>query len=154
MRREWECVHYYYYYAEESRQNQALYRDINRAANDEYQAIQYYSALANMAPNNQMKQTVLGIRQDEIRHLNAFSRSYNRLTGGYPDLTITAPPKSFREGVRESLKDEGKTPAFYRGIAARTTDQVTKRRFLEAAEDEARHEQLFRQIANQLGIRE
>ncbi|WP_238941869.1 ferritin-like domain-containing protein [Bacillus sp. REN10] len=144
-------LHNYYY--EEYRQNQALHRDINRAANDEHQAIQYYSALANMAPNNEIKQIILGIRQDEIRHLHAFSRSYNRLAGGYPNLTSAVLPKNFREGVIEALKDEGKTPAFYRSIAARTTDVATKRRFLQAAEDEARHEQLFRQIARQTGIR-
>ncbi len=143
----------YNYYEEDIRQNQGLIRDINRAANDEYQAIQYYSALANMAPNNQIKQIILAIRQDEIRHLNAFSRSFHRLTGGYPNLTLQEPPKSFRQGIRESIKDEGQTPAFYRSIASRTTDEPTRRRFLQAAMDEARHEQLFRQMANQLGIR-
>ncbi|PAQ12730.1 ferritin [Bacillaceae bacterium SAOS 7] len=144
----------YYDFEEGLRQNQSLFRDINQATNDEYQAIQYYSALANMAPNNQIKQTILGIRQDEIRHFNWFSRSYHRLTNHFPNLTIATPPKSFREGVKESLKDEGKTPAFYRSIAARTTDEATRRRFLRAADDEARHEQLFKQIARQTGIRE
>jgi rubrerythrin len=132
----------------EYRQQRQLLKDISKALNEEFQAIQYYTRLAELAPNKQARQAILGIRQDEIKHFYWFSKGYLDLAGKYPSLTLGASlPSSYKRGVRDSIKDEQETVPFYQRIASLITDQQLKERFLKAAEDEHRHAQIFSQLA-------
>ena len=131
------------------RQQRQLLKDISKAINDEFQAIQYYTRLAELAPNKQVRQAILGIRQDEIKHFHWFAKGYLDLSGKYPPITLGAAlPSSFKRGVRDSLKDEQETVPFYRTLASQITDQQLNERFLKAAEDEHRHAQIFSQLAS------
>jgi rubrerythrin len=131
------------------RQPQQLLVDMAKAVNDEFQAVQYYTKLADLAPNQQYRQAILGIRQDEIRHFYQFSRAYNRLSGNYSPLSLRVQlPSSFAVGVRDSYQEESDTVPFYRNIASQVSNQQMKRHFLRAAEDENRHAQYFAQIAS------
>ncbi|TLS37310.1 ferritin-like domain-containing protein [Pseudalkalibacillus caeni] len=128
-----------------------LLKDIDKAANDEYGAVQYYTKLAELAPNDRFRQQVLGIRQDEIKHLRWFSRIYFRLTGQYVTLTTAELPRTFRQGVSDSIKDEEAAVGFYRNIAARLGMYPAYQRFFQnAAIDEARHYQIFTSIQQTL----
>ncbi|XJZ27999.1 ferritin family protein [Bacillota bacterium Lsc_1132] len=132
----------------EGRQPQKVLREIAKAINDELQAVQYYTRLAELAPNNQFRQAVLAIRQDEIKHLHWFSRVYQELSGKYPPITLGVElPGSFKRGVRDSIKDEQEAAPFYRRIAAQISNQQISQRFLRAANDEQRHAQIFAQMA-------
>jgi rubrerythrin len=129
--------------------DETLRRDIRKAINDEFKAISYYTKLAEMAPDNNARQAILGIRQDEIRHFNAFSQSYLSLTGGYPRINLVTPgdlPSNYRQGVRESIQDEAETVQFYLSIANRLSDPRAKRRFIRAAYDEQRHASTLRSL--------
>lgn len=130
------------------RQNQQLLKDITKAINDEFQAVQYYTRLAELAPNKQFRQAVLGVRQDEIKHFHWFSRAYLELSGKYPSITLGVElPGSFKRGIRDSIKDEQETVPFYRSIASQVGNQQIQQRFQRAANDEQRHAQIFSQIA-------
>ncbi|WP_254871229.1 ferritin-like domain-containing protein [Bacillus sp. Marseille-Q1617] len=102
-----------------------------------------------LAPDNNARQAILGIRQDEIRHFNAFSQVYLELTGRYPRIDLVKPrdlPTNYRQGIRESIKDESETVPFYLSIANRLTEPRAKRRFTRAAYDEQRHAQILRNV--------
>jgi rubrerythrin len=132
----------------EYRQQRQLLKDIAKALNDEFQAIHYYTRLAELAPNKQAKQAILGIRQDEIKHFSWFSKGYLDLSGKYPPITLGATlPSTYKRGVRDSIKDEQETVPFYQRLSSQIADQQLKERFLKAAEDEHRHAQIFSQLA-------
>ena len=57
------------------RQNDKLIRDIEKAINGEFSAINCYAKLANMAPNTAERNQILEIRNDEIKHFHQFVRS-------------------------------------------------------------------------------
>ena len=97
------------YWEDDTRLDEQLLRDINKAVNDEFSAIHYYTCLAELAPNNQFQQAILGIRQDEIKHFDWFSKAYYDLSGSYPQISLNIKlPNTFQEGVSESIKDEEK----------------------------------------------
>ncbi len=136
------------YNAYESRPFHQVLGEISKAVNDEFQAIHYYTRLAELAPNNQFRQMILGIRQDEIKHFHWFSRAYHELTSKYPPITLGVQlPGSFKRGVRDSIKDEQETVPFYHKIASQVQNQRISQRFLRAAADEQRHAQIFSQMA-------
>ncbi|MDP4164144.1 MAG: ferritin-like domain-containing protein [Bacillota bacterium] len=138
-----------YDYAE--RQNQKVLREINKALNDEFKAIHYYTRLAELAPNSQFKKAILGIRQDEIKHFGWFSTAYFKLSGKYPTLVLGAElPSTFKSGIRASIKDEQETVPFYQALSSQISDVQTKQRVLRAAGDEHRHAQIFNQINTSL----
>ncbi|MGM0750992.1 MAG: ferritin-like domain-containing protein [Bacillota bacterium] len=140
----------YYFENHDDRQiDRQLRRDIQKAINDEFKAISYYTQLAELAPNDTAKQAILGIRQDEIRHFNGFTQSYLQLTGRYPSINLVNPrdlPSNYRQGIRESIKDESETVSFYLSISNRLTEPRAKRRFLRAAYDEQRHAEILRNL--------
>ena len=74
------------YWEDDTRLDEQLLRDINKAVSDEFSAIHYYTRLAELAPNNQFQQAILGIRQDEIKHFDWFSKAYYDLSGSYPQI--------------------------------------------------------------------
>jgi rubrerythrin len=135
------------YWEDDTRLDEQLLRDINKAVNDEFSAIHYYTRLAELAPNNQFQQAILGIRQDEIKHFDWFSKAYYDLSGSYPQISLNIKlPHTFQEGVSESIKDEVETVPFYQSIARRITNARIQSRIVRAASDEQRHGQIFRTI--------
>ena len=133
------------------RENQKPIQEINKAINDEFNAIHYYTRLAELAPNEQFRQGILGVRQDEIRHFSGFSRSYFELTGHFPNISLNVDlPASFKKGIHHSIKDEKGTVPFYKEIASKITNPKIQNRFLRAAADEQRHYELFSNVKSYL----
>jgi rubrerythrin len=79
-----------YYYAVQPSSNVELISDISKAINGEYSAIHCYKQLANQVPNAEIKEQILEIRDDEIRHYHAFSQIYTYLS--LPSLNWTITP--------------------------------------------------------------
>lgn len=128
-------------YQEDYRQtDQKMIQDIATAINGEYSAISCYAQLAQAAPNQEERNQILEIRQDEINHFQAFSQIYTSLTGSQPTPQITEPcPKDYRMGLEAALKDEQETTDFYLDIADRATNPMIRRSFRRAAADEQNH---------------
>lgn len=139
-----------YYQPEEYhyRQQGQLLNDIEKAVNDEFQAVQYYTTLAELVPNPNARTAILAIRQDEIKHFYRFSNAYFQLSRRYPHLLLKVElPSNFNSGVRNSIQEEQATVPFYQRIASQLTNQRIREQVLQAANDEQRHAQIFTQMA-------
>ncbi|GAX90173.1 ferritin family protein [Effusibacillus lacus] len=122
---------------------------IERAINGEHNAIRIYGRLAELAPNNDFRQIVQTIRNDEEMHFKQFSDIYSRLTGGRePKLEKQPLPNKFIEGVEESIRDELEDSKFYQTLSEMTDNPAIQRVFLNASHDEARHATWFSYIWN------
>jgi rubrerythrin len=117
-----------------------LINDIQKAINGEYGAIECYDKLSKMAKTQVEKDQILEIRQDEIRHFEAFSRIYRDLTGRQPVAEIIEKcPDQYKEGVEFAFRDEQETVDFYLDIADKSQNPVIKETFRRAAADEQNH---------------
>ena len=92
--------------------------NILKAINGEYTAIACYELLANQAPNAEIKNRILEIRNDEIRHYETFWHLYISLTGKQATPQITKQcPADYKSGILASFIDEQETVDFYHDIA-------------------------------------
>lgn len=131
---------YSHYYEFMSRQNDQLIKDIEKAINGEYSAVQCYAKLANLAPTQKEKNRILEIRQDEIKHLHHFTQIYVNLTGKQPMPKMTEQcPNTFKEGLEFAFVDEQQTVDFYLEISDRANDPQIKEAFRRASADEQNH---------------
>jgi rubrerythrin len=128
------------YYYSIYRNDPRIFQDINRAINDKFNTIHYYTRLAELAPTEPFRQYILTIRQDEIQNYGIFSNAYLELTKQYPQVSKAVDlPKDYKQGIRKSIKAEQQTVTFYMNIAQRATNPTIKSMFLRAANDEQRH---------------
>ncbi|CAM3735971.1 ferritin-like domain-containing protein [Mesobacillus zeae] len=135
-------MHPYYYVQNDSgyRQNEQLVRNIRKAINGEYSAIQCYERLALMAPNAKEKKQIQEIRQDESKHFHQFMRIYTSLTGKqHSPKIVEGCPNQYRTGLEFAFQDEQETVDFYLGISEGSNDPIIKETFRRAAADEQNH---------------
>ena len=129
-----------YHPAYPARQNNRLIKDLEKAVNGEHSAVVCYQKIAQKAPDAETKQQILEIRQDEIRHFNAFLAFYTSLTGRKPDISITEScPEQYWNALESALKDEQETVDFYLDIADYVKDRAIRDAFKRAAADEQNH---------------
>ncbi|MBH0345883.1 MULTISPECIES: ferritin-like domain-containing protein [Bacillus] len=127
-------------YYDSYRQNDKLIRDIEKAINGEFSAINCYAKLANMAPNAAERNQILEIRNDEIKHFHQFVQIYTNLTGQQPKPKITEEcPNTYLQGLEFAIQDEQKTVDFYLEIADETSDAHLKELLRRIAADEQNH---------------
>ncbi len=121
----------YYYYRQLDTE---LERDIEKAINLKYNAINCYAQLAQQVPDNATKVVINEIREDDIRHYQAFQQIYRILTGKTLDAKITQVcGKTFKQGTEGSFIGEPYDSRFYLKIADSTTNQTVKNVFYRAA---------------------
>lgn len=131
---------YFGYHPYQVRSDVSLVTDIGKAIQGQYNAIYCYEKLAAQAPNDEVKQKILEIRQDEIRHYQTFSEIYTSLTGRPVHVSVTEScPSGYREGLRAAFLDEQKTVDEYLDIADKAQDVSIKEQFKRAASDEQNH---------------
>ncbi|PEI80541.1 ferritin-like domain-containing protein [Bacillus wiedmannii] len=122
------------------RQNDKLIRDIEKAINGEFSAINCYAKLANMAPNVAERNQILEIRNDEIKHFHQFVQIYTNLTGQQPKPQITEEcPNTYLQGLEFAIQDEQKTVDFYLKISDEASDAHLKELLRRIAADEQNH---------------
>lgn len=127
-------------YPVDYRQNEKLIREVEKAINGEYSAIQCYSRIASLAPTERERRQILEIRKDEQKHFQQFVQLYVSLTGKQPQPKITEPcPNTYRKGLEFALIDEQNAVDFYLEISDETTNQYIKQLFHRAAADEQNH---------------
>lgn len=133
-------MYHFYYYPYVVRSNDRIIAELKQAINGEFSAIQCYEKLANLAPDEKIKNQILEIRKDEITHFQSFSRIYTNLTGKKPEPEITEEcPDSYREGLDSAFQDEQRTTDFYLEIAYNAASLYVKQAFIRAARDEQNH---------------
>lgn len=117
-----------------------LTQDILKAINGQYSAIACYAKLAEIAFTGEERKQILEIRNDEIRHYQAFSQIYITLTGTQPTPQISKTcPSSYVEGLQFAIKDEQETVDFYHETAEKAQDPYICDTFKRAAADEQNH---------------
>ncbi|MEB3100825.1 ferritin-like domain-containing protein [Ferviditalea candida] len=132
----------------------SLVADLEKAINGEHEAILTYEKLAQLAPNEDFRRIITGIRNDEIQHIRHFADIYSRLTGGrQPYLAPVTLPTSFRAGVEESFRDELEDSKFYRDVSAATGDLYAQKALMLASHDEQRHASWFLYMLHKLAGR-
>lgn len=117
----------------------ALIPDVSKAIVGEVHAYHFYQKLAELAPNEQDRQTILGIQRDEAKHYHWFSMILQRLGGQQPEIPPGELPTSYKEGLKMAIRDELEAVAFYQDIASRATDPRIHMHFMHASHDEQRH---------------
>ncbi|WP_379154135.1 ferritin family protein [Paenibacillus sp. sgz5001063] len=127
-----------------------LIPDISKAIVGEVHAYRYYQRLAELAPNEQYRQTILRIQRDEFKHYHWFTMILNHLGGQQPQIPAGKMPVTFQEGVRTAIHDELETAAFYQEIAYRATNHPINMHFMHAMHDEQRHASLFQLMLSSL----
>lgn len=117
-----------------------LIRQLEKAINGEYNAIQCYEQLAKIAPEKAISDQIKEIRQDEIKHFWQFSQLYVQLTGTRPQLKGTEKcPEKYRDGLKFAFQDEQETVDLYLNVSDKAFDPYVKRLFRRAALDEQHH---------------
>lgn len=126
-----------------------LIADLTTALSGEYNAIHCYEILANQAPNQEMKNRILEIRNDEMRHYHMFAQIYYSITGAQPVSELTEEcPDNFNSGVRAAFINEQETVDFYHKTARKYNNPMIKEAFTQASEDEQNHAVWFLYFMN------
>ena len=133
-----------YYYDIYRQQPSQLAIDIERAIHLKYNAINCYAELSQMAPNNLVKANIIGIRQDDIKHYEAFRQIYCILTGINLEVKPTQKcAKTWEEGVEAAFLNEQLESSFYLKLADQATNQDVKNIFYRAAMEDQIHSNWF-----------
>lgn len=120
--------------------NQRLQQVLLDAIVGEATGIDFYSRLANLAPNPKHKEDILKIMEDEKAHLNLFLNLFIALTGRQPIYQINNVPfQSYDEGLQIAFEDELKDYETYRNQYLMTLNTSIRDIFLRAFTDEIKH---------------
>ncbi len=130
--------------------NNRLILDLTKAINGEYNAIRYYEQLAKLASNEEVKNRILEIQKDEIRHYQGFVYTYTYLTAQQPTLQINETlPQNFKSGILTAFKDEQEAVEFYHRVAREYNIPYISNQFSSNASDEQNHAVWFLFFINQ-----
>ena len=120
--------------------NDQLITNLANAINGEYNAIRFYEKLAELAPNEEVRNRILEIRRDEMRHYQGFVYTYMYLTGQQPSPKISETlPTNFKSGILSAFKDEQEAVEFYHRVARETANPSISNQFRLNASDEQNH---------------
>jgi rubrerythrin len=133
--------------------DRALAADILRATQREERAINYFSRLIELAPNDSIRTVLNIIRDERIKHSQRFATIYRQLTGRAPQVRReeVPAPESFARGLEFAIRDELAAADLYRDIADRAVTLAIRRGFTRAAEDELRQSNVLMNMLAQLG---
>lgn len=122
------------------RANQNEIDQIAKALDGEYNAIQCYEQMASLAQNEEEKKQILEIRNDEIKHYQAFSVIYQNLTGmSFNPKQLEVCPADYYRALTAAFKDEQETVDFYLDIAETASHPYIREQFKRASADEQNH---------------
>ena len=127
------------YVAQQPTNNQLIV-DLTKAINGEYNAIRFYEHLAQLAPNEKVRNRILEIRRDEMRHYQGYADTYMYLTGHQPSPQITESlPTNFKSGIMTAFNDEQEAVEFYHRVARETNIPYISNQFRSNASDKQNH---------------
>lgn len=129
---------------------------IQEAVAGEAEDRMFYQYLVENAPSEEDKETITGIRDDEIRHFSLFRQVYFQLTGQMlplPQDVTFEKPESYCEGVKRALKGEQNAVRKYRRILYALQDRVQINILTGIITDEIRHGILYSYLYSKKGCR-
>lgn len=137
---------YYDQYA--MRRAEGTYQEVLQAIlhgiQGEATAIEFYTRLANEAPNMRHKKDILHALEDEKVHLQMFTQLYTTLSGGQPTYQVVPVQySSYKEGLERAYEDELEAYEEYRNTFLLTQNQTIRDVFLHAFTDEIEHAMRF-----------
>lgn len=115
---------------------------IRQAVSGEENDRRFYEYLINVAPNQEEKNIISSIRDDELGHFDLFRRIYKDITGRYPVPLGTdefEEPETYLEGIEEALFGELKAVEMYRQIYYGLKTRVHRDILFEIITDELKH---------------
>ncbi|EIT84903.1 hypothetical protein A374_13160 [Fictibacillus macauensis ZFHKF-1] len=112
-------------------------------------AIDFYTRLAEQAPNDYSKKVLLDAAQDEKKHLQLFTQLYTSITGKAPAYKIRPEKiKDFRQSLFEAYEDELSDYEKYRNAYLAATDATVRDTFFRPYSDEIKHAVKFSYLLN------
>lgn len=119
---------------------------IREAVSGEREDELFYDYLIKNSPNEESKNTIIGIRDNEKKHNKMFRRIYYDLTGrsvsGIQSEEMQY-PKHFCDGVKKALHGELTAVQRYRKILFAMQNRVHINMLTEIITDEIRHASLY-----------
>ncbi len=106
----------------------------------------FYQHLISMAPSEQDKEIIRGIRDDEVKHAELFRQIYSQLTGRllpYPEDVSVKPPASYCDGLKKAITGEQSAVERYRRILYAMENRIHVNMMTEIITDELRHGILY-----------
>ncbi|MBF7083103.1 ferritin-like domain-containing protein [Desulfallas sp. Bu1-1] len=128
-----------------------LLQNVYESIVDEATAADFYSRLLREAPDQLHREFINHAYQDELEHLEAFTRLYRYFTGQTPQYSIRPVQyRTYKEGLLIALRDELEAADFYKDIILSNTDQLVRDTFFLAMGDELEHSTRFSFLYNLL----
>jgi rubrerythrin len=127
-----------------------ILHDICKAIEDEARAADFYRRLLKEAPNKLHRDFIEHAYNDELEHLQVFTRLYCYFTDEEPHYhfePICNPP-CYKEGLLTALIGELEAIEFYRNVQLSTTDQLIRDTFYMVMVDELEHATMFSTLYN------
>lgn len=129
-----------------------LLQNIYKSIVDEASAADFYSRLLREAPDQLHREFINHAYQDELEHLEAFTRLYRFYTGQIPSYSIKPVQyRTFKEGLLIALGDELEAADFYKDNILASMDQLVRDTFFLAMVDELEHSTRFSFLYNLRG---
>lgn len=119
---------------------------IKNAVDGEREDELFYDYLISVAPDQEAKDIITGIRDDERKHNKMFRKIYMDLTGKnlIPKEDIQfEKPKNYCDGVKKALKGELGAVVKYRRILFALQSRMNINMLTEIITDELRHANLY-----------
>lgn len=128
-----------------------IVKQIHKSIVDEATAADFYSRLLKESPDALHRDFVQHAHDDELEHLEAFTKLYTHFTGKKPQYKIKPVKYSnYKAGILRALKDELEAAEFYRDMQLSCTDPLVRDTFYFAMVDELEHSTQFGVLYNTL----
>lgn len=128
-------------------QEHGLLQTLLNSMEGEAAAVDFYTRLAELAPSEKNRDTILKIAEDERIHLQSFVNLYYSLTGKHPNYQVERVAfNTYEEGLNISFDDELKDYETYRNQYLKTRNQTIRDVFFRALTDEIKHATIFNNL--------
>jgi rubrerythrin len=126
-----------------------ILHSIHKAIEDEANAADFYRHLLKEAPNKLHCEFIQHVYEDELEHLQIFTKLYTYYTDCEPKYCVTQTCyPCYKEGLLKALVSELETVKFYRNVQLSTMDQVIIDTFFMVMVDEQEHATIFSTLYN------
>jgi rubrerythrin len=124
---------------------QTFLNDLLKAASNEAQAIDFYTRVLNIAPNEKAREAFSHALSDERLHYRIFTDLYRRLTQQEPQVPQFTPVQfdNFDQALERAIGDELEAYEMYRNMYLSTHDPAARDVLLRGFTDEMEHATRF-----------
>lgn len=118
---------------------------------NEANTARFYTRLLKEAPNRLHKDVIEHARNDELKHMQAFTQLYASFVGHFPHIRMErVQDTQYKEALSKAIKGEMEAVELYRDVQLSTTDAMVRDAFYMAMADEMEHASKFEALYNSL----